>query len=747
MPHNAVKLIPGVDTTRTVALNEAALSSTNLIRLVPDRQGIGLVQKLGGWTNYYPYAFTSPIRALKGWADLNQVNHLAVGTETSLTVLTDGNPANITPLESITSVAPKFSISSGSRTATVTDASIIASVLDCVSYATPVSVGGVVFSGLYQIQTAAGNVYAVNNSSAATLTENTDTAISAGSFVVGKGYVIASLGTTTQSQWNTIAGTTGETYIVGNVFYAATTGAASGTGTAKPLAIPAFKATANDPEIEVIMNYANYAVGDIFTISNDVPVTVGGVQLVGNYSVSQVTSANKFKIYSHALPSSTTTNYVIMNNNQVFSTFYVAVGPQPDFTGYGVGGYGVGGYGTGSSQIPSTSTPITATDWTLDNFGQILISCPTGGAIYYYDPTGAATTDSVLGEQCPLFNDGIFVAMPQRQVVAYGSSFGFNNDPLLVRWSDIEDFQTWVATSTNQAGSYRIPSGSKIVSAMQAYQQGLLWTDLDVWSMQYVGPPYVYGFNKVGSNCGAISRKCTGTLNNVVYWMSQKQFFRMSGNGVENLPCPVWDVVFQNLNLNQTDKIRCAVNTQFNEVVWYYPSSTSTENDSYVKYNVPLNQWDFGTLGRSAWIDQSVLGPPIGAGTDGYLYQHETTNAATSGTQAGPMLSSITTGYFALSEADKLIFIDQIWPDMKWGSYSGAKDATVNITFFCTNYAGDTPVQYGPYPMTRDTQYISVRIRARLMSINIASPTTSDSTGQFWRLGNIRYRFQEDGRF
>jgi hypothetical protein len=358
----------------------------------------------------------------------------------------------------------------------------------------------------------------------------------------------------------------------------------------------------------------------------------------------------------------------------------------------------------------------------------------------------------IVGGNSPLVNAGVFVAMPERQIVAYGSSFTLAPDPLLVRWCDIEDFTQWEATATNQAGSYRIPTGSKIVAGIQGPQQGLLWTDLDLWAMQYVGPPFVYGFNKIGTNCGAISQHCVGTLNGAVYWMSQKQFFMSMGAGPQSIPCTVWDAVFQNLKsgvdgngLPYTNRICCAVNSQFNEVMWFYPSANGNgENDSYVKYNIVMQCWDYGTLGRTAWIDQSVLGPPIGAGSDNWLYQHEIGNDAYVGNQATAMLSNAGSGFFVLDQgADNLVFVDQIWPDMKWGSYSGNPNATVNITFNATNYPGDTPIVYGPYQMTQQTQYLSVRIRARLMQIVISS----DDVGTFWRLGGIRYRFQPDGRF
>jgi hypothetical protein len=735
MPHNTIKLKPGVETNTTPALNEAAYSSSAFIRFLPERNGYGLAQKLGGWVAYYASSIGSKIRALKGWADLNATNHLGIGAESSLSVLTGNNLVNITPQTSVTNTAPVFAITSGSNVVTVTDSNITASVLDYVTYVTPVTVGGLVLNGPYKIQSAAGTQYSIYASSVATSTANTSTNTVGGSFVVGNTYEIVTVGSTNFTLIGAAANT------VGVIFTA--TGVGSGSGTARLVAEYAFATTNGSSIVTVYFDNHGFNVGDSFYVG--VSTTVGGIPLSGLYTVQSVVTTSSFTFAAANSATSTVgpTTATVINSGLVQSTFYVAIGPQPIGTGFGVGGFGAGGFGVGTTQPSVPGTAITATDWTLDNFGQDLIACPAGGAIYYWDPSGQLQNAQIVGGNGPLVNSGIFVAMPERQVIAYGSSFTLSPDPMLVRWSDIEDFTQWVATPTNQAGSYRIPTGSKIVAGIQGPQQGLLWTDLDLWAMQYIGPPFVYGFNKIGSNCGAISRHCTGQLNGAIYWMSQKQFFMSMGSGPQTIPCPVWDVIFQNINTSYLYKVTCGVNSQFNEVTWYYPSASSTENDSYVKYNTVLQQWDYGTLGRTAWIDQSVLGSPIGAGSDNYLYQHEVGNDAANGTQTTAMLSSFQTGYFQLNEADNLIFIDQIWPDMKWGTYSGNPNATVQITFYVTNYPGDTPVAYGPYTMTQATEYISVRIRARLMAFNISS----SDVGTFWRLGAIRYRYQIDGRF
>ena len=280
------------------------------------------------------------------------------------------------------------------------------------------------------------------------------------------------------------------------------------------------------------------------------------------------------------------------------------------------------------------------------------------------------------------------------------------------------------------------------MGAVQGPQQGLIWTDVDLWSMQYIGPPYVYSFNEIGTGCGSISRKCMAFIGGIGYWMGPSQIFTLSVNGVQPLPCPVWDVVFQNLDQNNLYKIRVAVNSLFNEIQWFYPSISggTGENDSYIKYNTQLGAWDYGSLGRTAWIDQSVLGAPIGANAqDLEIYQHETSNDA----DGAAMLSSFRSGYSAIAEGDLKNFIDLVWPDMKWGKLGAAQTANVQITFYVVDYPGDTPQVFGPYTVTRATEYFNTRLRGRLVSVQIGS----SDIGSFWRIGNIRYRYAPDGKF
>lgn len=477
--------------------------------------------------------------------------------------------------------------------------------------------------------------------------------------------------------------------------------------------------------------------------------TAVGATIYGSYLISTnpVPTSSSYQITISTAAAANTV--ATMNNGYIHFQYYYNISSAYASGGYGTGGYGEGGYGVGQSLTNITVNPITTKDWSINNFGSLLIASPQGGPIYYWDPSIGSTTAYLL-PNTPLQNQGIFVAMPARQIVAYGSTVTGIQDPLLIAWSDAGNPTIWTASSNNQAGSYRIPEGSMIVGAIQGPHQALIWTDLAIWAMQYVGLPNVYGFNKIADGSGLIAKKAVGLMNGVTYWMSQQKFMMMSSSGPQVIPCPVWDKVFQNININFYSLIRCATNSTFGEITWYYPSKNATYNDSYVKFNINTQQWDYGLLSRTAWIDQSVLGPPIGASSNGVLYQHELGyNNGTSG-----MVSSFQTGYMQLNEADNMVFVDQIWPDFKFttgggGTGGATSSATVYVTFYGADYPGDTPTVYGPYTVTSSTDYISTRIRNRLLSIGVStSPDgTTAATNTFYRIGAMRYRYQLDGKF
>jgi hypothetical protein len=761
MPHASLKLIPGVDQNRTPALNEAAISVSNLIRFTADRQGVALPQKLGGWTRYIPQATTAIARALWAWSDTNSSQYLAVGCEDGIFTISSGDLVNRSPQVYSATIPMSFNTTINTNEVEIDDTGSNITNYDSVFISTHVSIGGLIVFGFYSTEASTANRYSIF-----------------------------------------------ETNIIGIPVLATSTVSAGG-------AVATFTTASSTPSVTVTLNNHGFSVGDTFPVL--VSTTVGGVTLYGNFDVKSVTSANAFVIT--APNSATSAATVSINGGLPRITYYIGQNFVPASVGYGAGGYGSGGYGSGVSTsntgrsfattnatcvgttatvsftgnyvvpagsqvtvagvtptgyngtwtvtastagatstvsftIPSTLSAQTvagtisisvwgfvgpASDWSLDNWGEYLIANPVIGPIYYWNPSDGGQYSNIV-PNAPTVNEGCFVAMPERQIIAYGSTFTGIQDPLLVRWCDTSNFTSWVGTVSNQAGSFRIPKGSRIVGGIQGPQQGLLWTDLAVWSMQYINLPLVWSFNEVGNGCGLIGRKAAASMSGTIYWMSQSQFFTLSGGGVNPLPCPIWDVVFQDLDADYVDRIRCATNSRFGEVSWFFPTIGSGGiPNRYVKYNTLIGQWDYGDLARTAWLDQSVLGAPIGASQDRLILQHETSTNA----DGAAMNSYFETGYFTLQDGDMQTFVDQLWPDMKWGYYDGTQSANVLITFYVTDYPGQTPRVYGPYTVTQATTFITPRFRGRLVKVRVES----NDVGSFWRLGNIRYRLQPDGKF
>jgi hypothetical protein len=681
MPHAVLRLTGGVNTTETPALNEnGGISLSNLIRYFFDQNGPPLVGKLGGWSKFYPNTMAAIVRALWAWEDINDNAHLALGTQ-QIPLTTTSKLAVITSgtLADITPVQGYSNITPPLAFPTIGSAAIL--------------IGDPVTTGI----TNTCSVYIA-------------TQIAVGGVVLFGLYPCDPDGHSNAVNYTVYARDQ-----LGNLLPATTSATAS---------MPSFATTAGSNVITVTLTNHGYAAGSTFPIL--VATNVDVLTLYGDYIIQSVTGANTFTILS---PSP-------------------AVGGSTATLNGGTAVFIYNGLGT----TPASAVQILSADWTLDNFGQDLIACPTQTftevidniqyqPIYIWNPAQQSTAAVI--PQAPPVNDGVFVAMPQRQIVTWGSTQTGIQDPLLITWCDVNNPNQWIPLTTNQAGSYRIPSGSRIVGCIQGPQQAVVWTDIDVWSMQYTGPPYVYSFNKIGSGCGLIGRKAAAALNGIIYWMGPSQMFTLGGEGVVPLPCPVWDVVYQNLypGLTAANKIRVAVNSRFGEIQWFYPSAGGTgEVDSYVKYNTYLGVWDYGSLGRSAWVDQSVLGPPIGADPSSlYLYQHETSNDA-DGVAMQPFLQ---TGYFALSEGDFKTFVDLVWPDMRWGQWSQAQNATVQITFYVVDYPGQAPTVYGPYSVTQATTFFNTRFRGRLVAIRISS----SDLGTWWRIGALRYRFAQDGKF
>lgn len=687
MPFIEINLKPSVNIEPTEADNAAGVQTSNFIRWRAD-----LPEKRGGCTLFINQQLQGSISALKPWGDINGNAYLGVASDKKVYSYNTGNynAKDISPQYFVSnSNAIKFSTTAGSNTVTITDNNGISlTVYDSVQFDVPVSVGGLILYQTYQVTSvSSGGVYTINAGYPATST----------------------------------------------------------TVNVAPT-LPVFTTTLDSSKVTVTFpiqyQFNNLTAGT--RIGFSVPTAVGGITIVGQYIVYEIIDSTHFAFFDNQVATSSATQTI--NSGNLKLTYWLTQGPSNIGSGYGTNPYGQYGYGQGAPTPAPPSTVYTANQWYLDNAGSALIASSVGGPIFAWTPDGGYNNLTVLANS-PSAQNGAFVSMPQGQIMAWGCNDAIDpvQNPLYIRWSDAQDLTNWSIGGQSQAGFYTIPTGSKIVRGLQAQTVQYWFTDVDLYVAQYTGYPNYFGFTKVGNGCGLISPLAVAAIGNSVFWMSQKQFFMVQAGGApQPVPCSVWDFIFQNLDVNHYDNVVAGANSLFNEVTWFFPSTSSDGGiqDAYVCYNTLYNEWDFGYLSRSAWFDQSLLGPPVGADNNGWVYQHETSNNLASGQQILPISSALTTGYYSIANGSDLSFVDWVLPDFKWGQYNQAKNAEIKFTFFVTDYAGQTPNQYGPYSVTQQTPYICPRFRGRYVSMKVEN----DNLNSFWRLGSIRFRLAPSGR-
>ncbi len=403
--------------------------------------------------------------------------------------------------------------------------------------------------------------------------------------------------------------------------------------------------------------------------------------------------------------------------------------------------------------VSSGAMPFSLRIWSLDNFGQDLIAIPSGGPVYLWVPPDTATRAAAI-IAAPAKSQGGFVASQLQIIMAYGCTplLGGNQDPMLVRWCDQGNFNDWTASTTNQAGSYRLPRGNRIVGGMQTTTVGLLWTDFSLYAASYIGFPLVFSFTEIGENNGLIAQMAKAMAGTVPYWMSDHGFFRMGGGAAEQIPCSVWDFVFKDLDEHNQDKCIAALDYHYSEIMFFFPSDSggTGEIDSYVSLNIAENLWDCGRLIRTGWTDSNRPGHPLGVDEAGIVMEHDTSVDANGAPMTGVFVQS---GFVDVEDGGAISLINRVIPDFLWQPGS-APDASLDISFLFRNYPGETPTTAGPFTITQQTQFVTltslladgvtpaVGVRAREIAIRISS----DGLGVFWRCGTNRVRGQPDGR-
>ena len=577
-------LTTGVDTQRTAFEIGRGLINSNLIR-----HRNGKIEKLAGCTRLTNLLFNGVARCLFGWQDLSGNHYLGIGTNTLLQLFTPsaGNLITISPIAHTSNLSTPFATTISSSTVTITDAVYTPAVGQWININTLTFEGGLLLQGLYQVISVGSGTYTIT--AAGIATSNTS----------GAGAVLNFTTTNTQSA--------------------------------------------------VTITLGAYAFTNNQSINVGVSTTIGGITFAGNYTVA-VTAGPIYTIAGGGNASSSTSGYENTNHTQITYFTALPIEGAASSGSYGAGAYGAGAFGvgaisSGNSNEGSEPGVLFINEWSMDRWGQNLVFCWLTSTVYQWVPPVAAGNVGAAVSGAPAAVNGLFVAAPQQQTMAWGiySATLSAQDPLLVGWCDVANLNVWNALTTNQAGSFRLSSGNLIISGTWFGAAGLFWTDIELWSMSYIGYPLVYGFNQIGKNCGLIARRGWATLGSLCAWMSQQGFFVYQGGAVTPLICTLHDFVFKTLDTTNLESIHADSNSYGGEITWWFPQigSGGVCTGAVQWHATGGGEWAIVSNGASltvnglqiipaqglqisAWTDQSVMGAPIGAFYGGLLEQFET---------------------------------------------------------------------------------------------------------------------------
>lgn len=720
-----IKISPGINRDSTNYANTGGWFDCDYIRFRN-----GLPEKIGGWTKVYANqtALIGKCRKMYDWSNLVGNPYLAIPTNVKFYVDNSSNIIDITPLRrSLTLDNNPIATTNTSNTIVITDVNHGAIIGDYVTISGSSNVNGIL-TGEINKEFVISNVINANAYSVTTAGTATATGSGGGASVVAK-YQFHP-GTTTSvvfagwgsGPWGGISGSYGWGYG------------------------PDTTITTYYSGLWTVDNYGE----DMIACPRDL---TNGVML-GSNPISTTNTSNTVTV--------TQTNHGLTSNTAII-----------------IGGVdsAVGGIPAVQINGTHTITVVNANAFTFTT-SNVATSTSSGGSssvlytssLIYWDVTdtdGPAVSFSDLGSAyaklyLPYVATEVMVSDQNRQVICFGCNpydTTQGQDKMIVRWSDSSDPTNWdIADTTKTAGEQRLSSGSFIVTAAQNREEVLIWTDSSLFTMSYVGPPYGYGFNLVGSSFDIIGPNSKVIAGSVAYWMGTNNFYMYSGK-IEPMPCTVRDYVFLDISIEDGDKVYCSSDTGNNEIIWFYPSESqgpagSREIDRYVVYNYVEEAWYYGSLARTAWLDRRGHEYPRAVSPDGYLYNQESGFDDGSTTPASPINAYIQSSPIEIEDGNNFLFINRVIPDLTFrnSTTNNGDQPSVQFTIKPQDYpgaaigAGDERTiarnSVATLNVNRFTNQVFTRLRARSVALRVES----DVTGVSWRLGTPRFDMRQDGR-
>ncbi len=702
MPLTKLQFRPGINKETTSYSNEGGWFDMNKVRF-----RFGFPEKIGGWEPTSSTYFLGTCRALHPWVALQGERYLGVGTHLKYYINEGGGYNDITPLRETTTAGDvTFSASANTLSAGI----------DALTDILPLtSSSGFPDTGVVKVGT---EIISYANIS--------------GNNLIG---CVRGIRGTTAAAHSSGAAVTCSTLIV--------TDNANGT-------MP----------------------NDFVTFSG--ATTLGGAitaeVLNQEYEVVYVKSVNNYYINAReaaSLSSITTSDGI--NDTLVFGTtsdsgnggasivgaYQINTGLDTTITGAGWGA-GTWSRGTWGSATSLTAAGQTLRIWSHDNFGEDLLINIRDGDLFYWDKTNGTSTRAVElsslagATTTPTIAKQVLVSDLDRHVIAFGCDSELNpgvQDPLLIRFSDQASLTEWNSTATNTAGDLRLGAGSEIITAVETRQQVLVFTDVSLHAMQFLGPPFTFGINTLSENITIAGPLAAIAVEDQVFWMGAEEFY-VYGGAVQRLPCTIRDYVFSDINSDQLEKITAGTNTAFSEVWWFYPSASSEENDSYVVYNYQQQIWYYGSLNRTCWLDRGVESLPVAAASDHVLYYQELGFDDGSTNPATGIDAYIESSQISLGEGDQFAFLKRMIPDLTFRD-STNQTPQATMTLKARNFPGGAYLQSNSknvektatVPVEQFTDQVHVRLRGRSFAFKIQTT----ETGTTWRLGSPRVDVQPDG--
>ena len=500
-----------------------------------------------------------------------------------------------------------------------------------------------------------------------------------------------------------------------------------------------FYTTAGSTRVSVSVSTHGAVTGDYVTFTS--ATTIGGspgILLTGGTFQVSVLSNSQF-----SFDASTTAAASDSHVGTATAKFLLHTGTNVAIQGLG---YGAGIYNAGTSTTgmrawnqPASSSNITFrnTQWSIDNWGEDLVACRRGGRIYYFDSSDTTPERATLISASPTATNYIVVSPNDRHLIALGTNeFGTGNyQPMLVRWSDQNDYNNFTPSVSSTSGENLLADGTEILGAVRSRNAINIWTDNSIWLMQFVGPPFTFKFQQMGTNCGLIGPHAGVDYDGRSVWMGRDNFYMFDGQ-VRNLDCTVRKYVFDRLNIDQSDKVYAGVNSEFKEVIWLYPSNegANEECDSYVIWSPDENYWTYGTAIWTTWDDKVAFDNIITTGNNSYIFDNEPTDIFTG--DGAALTSYIESADFDIEDGDVIMFMDRIIPDFE------INDGNITMEVTGQSFPVNGATTKGPFSISKTTQKVDFRLRGRQARVRVSC----DSQGTSWRYGSIRLAMQPDGR-